>query len=218
MLIVIICATLGFHRFTNWNAEVESSVWVAIGTIALAGVTTWSVLQTQAVIASEDKRLQQSLAPYLTATLVFSNEDEEFETAIVGVVLRNSGQGMASTVHIVLSAYFAEFIENDDDARATLAAFKEQGKRPFFRTSYVDAIAEKEQQTARFWDDDWDGRYPSASGTLIEAIEISYQDMFGNPYKTVYEWYPVAHHWVRPEALRAMTPSHGRNASPTASC
>lgn len=79
-----------------------SSMWVAAGTLALAGMTWWSVSRTNAVISGEDRRHQQGFAPLL----VLKTQSERLTLPqgasfpIQRTVIVNEGIGLALRVNV----------------------------------------------------------------------------------------------------------------------
>ena len=92
------------NHSTTWDAATKASVFVAAGTLLLAVATAWSVWETRAVIRGEDRRLQQSLAPYLTFRFQRAQPDLGDEE-ITGFQVTNSGYGLARDVAISVKAW-----------------------------------------------------------------------------------------------------------------
>jgi hypothetical protein len=72
-----------------------TNVLVALGTLALAGVTYWNVRQTNFVIAGEERRHQQQFAPLV-----------ELYRSQNAIDYQNIGTGLALRIHIMITVAF----------------------------------------------------------------------------------------------------------------
>jgi hypothetical protein len=88
-----------------------TNVLVAFGTLALALVTVASMLGTRAVIRGEDRRFQQSLAPYVTASFYTADLDSPKREEVRGFNLRNTGYGMARNIRVRIKAYYTPYLD-----------------------------------------------------------------------------------------------------------
>ena len=191
------------NHWTTWTAETKASVWVAFGTLALAIVTVVSVLETRAVVRGEDRRMQQGLAPYVTARFrtVMRNEGNEIE----GFVFKNSGYGIARNVSIRVEAYYSPYIEGDTyDER--LESAKKAKASMLTLDAACDVIAEKEPASASISLMDNIRVYGSgikSGDVLVVTARIKYLDTFGNHYETIYDnWHELVTRWIRPTNLQ----------------
>jgi hypothetical protein len=191
------------NRWTCWTPETKASVWVAVGTLLLAFATAWSVWETRLVIRAEDRRMQQRLAPYVTARFktvmrVAGNEIEGFD-------FKNSGYGIARDVSIKVEAYYSPYIEGGTyDER--LESVKKANASVLTLDAACDVIAEKEPASVSIDLMDHVRVYGSgikSDGILVLSARIKYLDTFGNRYETIYDnWHELVTRWIRPTSLQ----------------
>jgi hypothetical protein len=187
----VTCAAIqvAMNQFTSWSPEAKASVWVAIGTLALAAVTAWSVYQTRSIIGAEDRRHQQGFAPLL----VF--DGHHIVAGNLFYLIKNVGMGMAIGVMVRTEGtfYSSEF---------------QRGIIPM--TPYPERPYEGETSHALIVKDDIGDIIihpmpPDYGGTRPGSIEITYYDMFDNRYLTRYPdvlHMPTSYDWIQPVSLR----------------
>ncbi len=175
------------------DAGTKANIWVAIGTLALAFITWWSLSQTKAVIAAEDRRHQQAFAPLLLLTPpVLSNG--RFRSNVY-----NGGYGLALRVLVMIEGEFSSTeLVNMPPTMALqnlpTIAMREDGK-----VHHIGVVAKDERPEMSFPQPDT--RY---SIVLLTRVEIEYADMFGNEYKTTYRTFtlnPNDFKWTQPAHL-----------------
>jgi hypothetical protein len=189
LLVAFAAGQYVMNRWTVWTPDTEASVWVAVGTLLLAVATAWSVWETRLVIRSEDRRHQQSLAPSLRL------ERSEGDLGVFYLV--NKGMGLATRVRIQLSATL-EFSMASNPAGASNGLTSEA-------VSYgkdVSQVATDDKIAINVLAGQSERSYQIVSP---KAVTIAYEDMFGNPYKTVYTNWTIDDNdssWEQPEALK----------------
>lgn len=204
------------------SLEAFASVLVAVGTFALAFYTWKSVSRTGQVIAGEDRRHQQSLAPLV---LIYPSAVQEHPSglgAVNGYRIHNIGYGLALNVQAeVVGALTQDHYERYEDTPENLArydgyydpanrsnigdkTFINVGTRPtrrIFRELAVSAIA---PSASLFYpDEDLAQAVSLHPAAVYELGRIRYQDMFGNDYATEYLDASLdTYKWVQPTHLR----------------
>jgi hypothetical protein len=197
------------HQFwyDTWSLAERINFWVAIGTGALAIVTAGSVLATMAVMGSEDRRHRESLAPLCIAIL---------ERADIYVQNIGLGPAVSVVVHGVVS-YDIPMHEPDESGQnsATLRINDRNKGTSSFHTpplSVVPAVAVSPgaRENGRIVGGAWATPVWSQeelrnkllySGEIsnIRDLGVSYTDMFGNRYETLYwDLESERYEWVRP--------------------
>lgn len=187
-----------------------TNVAVAGGTLALAVVTVVSVLQTRAVISAEDRRHQQSYAPLLTLGEQFNN-NEEYKA---GFVLYNIGKGVAVDITFrVIGTATTETHVFPPEFWAGSISFSSEEERAAFnerhRVSRADEI-DNSYFCSALADGGHDYFYQAflaENGYAISSVHysscaVSYADMFGNRYETIYQDDQLRKYvWVQPKHL-----------------
>lgn len=203
---ILVLAAIGFAAWhfqlwmqaqTAWNKpEVFSNAWVAVGTIALALVTAWSVYRTNDVIRGEDRRHMTGFYPVVFATKV-ANVPGKAEW---GLHLVNEGAAVAvSGTFTAEGEYKSDVWKQGNTALGTLdpQPLKVDGNFalvPLRRNSTDEgkpALAES----------------PPAQYTkyILKRLILKYQDIFGNTYTTEYDDFhnkPDSFTWAPPERLK----------------
>ncbi len=163
---LIVLAVIGLGFYHGFDASTKANVWVAVGTLFLALITWWSLSQTRAVIAAEDRRHQQGFAPLLTIAQTESSDGR------IRMTVSNVGHGIAQRVLVQLSGYFTN---RSNPNAATLAIPRDS------EAHHISVIAVRGRAGLSF---------PIVIGTLpfvhLKSIRIEYADMFGNGYVTEY--------------------------------
>lgn len=168
---------------TGEKASFWVSLSVAAGTLLLAAVTWWNVRQTSRVIAAEDRRLMQSLAPLLLLQLHISGFEYGPQEFFGGFTVKNHGEGLAREISIAVR-YFQ--------------TYSSESPKTHELTDSVDALAEREEKKIYLGqyseDETWD-----LDGVTFDEMRVTYLDMFGNSYSTIYSglhsyrWQPPSH-------------------------
>jgi hypothetical protein len=192
ILAVLLCvAIIGVALFTKLTPEAQASIWVAIGTLALAFTTYQSITQTSKIIAAEDRRHMQQFFPYLLVKGI------EYKDNALFLKIENEGIGLATTALIWCGA-----------CKMRSGEFQ-SGIAPL--TFYPDvAVTEINAQYAGI---------PGGKTRLVRMVPlqrhydkielrevtIQYWDMFGNRYET--GWADLTkdledYDWEQPERLR----------------
>jgi hypothetical protein len=222
------CAALGaslafliFDLFRGLSIEAAANVLVALGTFALAYFTYQSIRRTSDVISGEDRRQQQSLAPLLEleqyAVEQFKPPDPKTR---YGFRISNIGFGLALNVELVISGRL-QINENEAvpitdqnrmDRRYSGLSTQIGGDQgpcflvphkvaaPYEASATISAIApngstfQEDSAIANSWD--------YRDDAVFKCV-ISYEDMFGNPYKTAYlDPKLISYTWEQPEHFR----------------
>jgi hypothetical protein len=163
-----------------FDASTKANIWVAIGTLVLAGTTVSSLHQTRLIVAADERRHQQSFAPMLVLENV-RNEEER-----VAADISNRGLGLAKKV-LVLFERGSEF----RSAGASIAGPRGPTQMPSVLPipdssgnafHHISVIA-KDGRTGL--------RVPQPPGWMlfVGRVRIEYSDMFGNEYVTLYRAY-----------------------------
>jgi len=198
-LIVLVCVGLTpvMRYVFCWDVSTVASVWVAIGTSALALVTWWSVLQTRKVIAGEDRRHQQSFVPIVKI-------DEPPRIDIYGwasLWSANAGRGPALAVRARLTGWvFATFYSKSGNRDQNYSI-----DHLVFEISVASTGSRTDDHFNLIARDDNLKQYDKIDikETVISAAEIEYCDLFGNKYKTIYDDFGLKRfHIEQPEHLR----------------
>jgi hypothetical protein len=182
-----------------------ANVAVAAGTLALAFVTWWNVRQTTLVVTSEDRRMQQGFAPYLTATFKTAPGEEGIpdEYDITGFIITNSGYGIARNVSIHVGAYSVPYSPGNHASAERVKMAEGAGRARWTLNATYDVISEKAAVTVYTYCEDGEYRQQSYEPTVVVAAWIRYVDMFGNEYETIYDdWHERRSRWIPPENLR----------------
>jgi hypothetical protein len=199
VLLVYAASQYAMNHWTTWDASTKASVLAAGGTILLAVATFWSVWETRLVIRGEDRRQQQGLAPYLTATFEIDRGKDGRHDEIIGFQVKNAGYGIARNVSIHLHAYTSICNEGETFEERLEQAKKE--KRPFTLEAVCDVIAEKSSEV--MYIDRDRGVGPARDQTVVAKAVIRYVDTFGNEYSTIYEnWDDGPSRWTTPKNLQ----------------
>jgi hypothetical protein len=191
------CAVFQVSRYSwydLWPIEARINFWVAVGTIALALVTTFSLFVTNAVVSAEDRRHQQGLAPVVTLSAIrgYYNDDVRNPRTLEGFAVSNVGLGPALLVTIEATLETAP------------SPFNESSSERF--VAHVSALPSGANQnvineTWRF-DEDEPPPYPRLEGLCYMNVQLSYTDIFGNSYKTIYlDEHLSQYHWDPPNSL-----------------
>jgi len=96
--IAIIAAIAGaaflLPRITTFDAPTLASIWVAVGTLALAIVTYISVLQSTKILAAEERRFQYGFAPLVQLRAPIA------DVQIDKLIAENVGVGPACSTYV----------------------------------------------------------------------------------------------------------------------
>lgn len=164
------------NLFTCWSAETKASVWVAIGTLALALVTAWSIYQTRAIVAAEDKRHMQTFVPLAIVSrgLTYHTAQNLFSIAVVNngkaplLNLRIELTGEANLQHINDSSLRFHSVLNET---MTLSALEERNpQKVFLRNASVPGLPD----------------YGLPENAWNASATLRYTDIFGNEFITGY--------------------------------
>lgn len=190
-----------------------TNVAVAIGTLALAGVTWWNVRQTSAVIASEDRRHQQGFAPLVELDEPGSAFDGAFS-------VRNIGYGLALNVSINIDGKLTfespyEVEVPDEEADEILRAggvitnsggkcyktLRKQDTERFYVGYLLSALKSDATPAPLSYDRIRELHYWKPK-IEYDRVTLTYQDMFGNEYATIYETDSLQYYsWQQPRHL-----------------
>lgn len=203
---VIVATQYSMNHWSHWSAETKANVWVAVGTILLAVATFWSVWETRLVIRGEDRRHQQTFAPFLLLqdNLDDSNAHER------GYTIYNIGSGVALNVAVEVVGC------------ATISTFhRPPGIHNFTTLQEQEAFVEKHSTLSDYHLRDVYSCSALAEGREVffrsplaktadkvtavgySSCSIRYQDMFGNRYETRYTDDRLdGFEWIQPESLR----------------
>jgi hypothetical protein len=217
LLLLYAVGQYAMNHWTCWAPETKASVWVAVGTLLLAVATAWSVWETRLVIRGEDRRHQQSFAPFLVVGDHFNNGEDYHE----GYTLHNYGSGVALDISFTVRG------------KATLQKFT-AALGYMSEADHEKWVAEHTQFESRDLDDTyscsamWEGGTQTftqaamtvASGVLTDVTysfcAVQYSDTFGNRYETRYTDSRLdKFKWIQPDSLR-IPGSGSPNAEPTA--
>jgi hypothetical protein len=205
------------------SLEVLASILVAIGTFVLAYFTWQSVSRTGDVIAGEDRRHQQSLAPLLIIEAQAGQRPLN-GGAETGIHVYNIGYGLALKVRVTLEGtlhyaitrgvedtdenrqlYAGKFEADRSDVIPTRLIVTEHESEAFERHLSISAI---EADSSHFQHEQvfFDHVY----GQPVVSYEVAtaeYEDMFGNSYTTKYLDEELdTYEWIQPKHLRIPIP------------
>jgi hypothetical protein len=214
---------LWFDNISNGDkAMFWTNVFVAIGTLALAIATTWNIRQTNKVIAGEDRRHQQQFAP-LVQVNDYTHGGTDYQS---GVTAFNIGYGLAIDVQVVVrgTQYFNDPIEvevSPEEFKTRLAAavgglsYTNRDGRRFinelvarsapFDAVYLCSAIKAGDANARFYDKRIEDKLSWSGRIEYDDVTITYFDMFGNRYQTIYKDREIAtYSWRRPVNLEML--------------
>lgn len=175
MLALILALLLAWCYLHGWYFGLAHDAdrinfWVAFGTIALATATVFSVLETQAILSQEDIRHQESYARIVTLEL------HENYPYIDGFYVRNGGLGPAVRLKLEYKAI------KDVYAPPLMGVETRNGSEPVSaQINLDDVIKAPGSRTIRI------GAPIHKDRISFTTAKISYLDVFGNEYSTVYE-------------------------------
>ena len=200
-----------------------TNVSVAIGTLALAVATVWNISQTNKVIAGEDRRHQQQFAP-LVQFNDYTHGGNDFQSGFSAV---NIGNGLAIDITVEVRGLHRfdapiQFEVTSDEWAAELAekpnvtwtyrdgrrfAYDIEPRSVAFEGRYTLSALRAGDPYATLYDKriedktSWHGRIE------YEHVELTYYDMFGNKYSTIYRDPDIAtYKWCRPAHLAMRLP------------
>lgn len=222
----IIGASIVLMRFSAISPEAFASFLVAAGTLALAYFTALSVVRTNDVIAAEDRRHQQSLAPLLTVQADAQAHQVEGGRYEVGIWIKNIGYGVALNIEVTLEAVVEysvyPLVEDTNENRALF-----EGKFKPFENSVINGksylnLTKRESEafdrsitisalpvgTNHFqYEQEFADRQSGKAAVRYSLAVASYYDMFGNKYSTKYLDEELARYdWHQPKHLRIPNP------------
>jgi len=187
----------------KWYFELDKTQtiewWVAAGTILLAAVTTATVLVQSLLSRSEHARFVMGYAPTLTVDS-FGLQG----TVVIQIVVRNVGFGPALNAffHIegtwLKKTYSTETPSSPTDPRVPISEenvpFTTEAKSSLVAVGDCYAFApETETQYKSF----------PKEGLKVNEAWISYEDRFGNKYKTRFtDFLGREYVWERPKHLK----------------
>jgi hypothetical protein len=212
ILLLIALAVLLFDVVGKGEPKLWAEIGTAVGTLALAVATFWSITRTNAVIEGEERRHQQQFAPLVRlefsligATTGFPASEGPFQ----GFEAVNIGNGLAVNVIIDIDAVL-NYETSREIMREVPGTFPvgtgqyvgDAATASIRRTLFASAI-EKDGR-ARFGEPIFrDVTYGRPHMQFLQ-VRLLYQDMFGNEYATVYE--PGreldVYEWFQPPSLR----------------
>jgi hypothetical protein len=201
---------------TTEDIRLWAEIGTAVGTLALAVATFWSVSRTNAVIRGEDRRHQQQFAPLVKLVFSLTGSQNAFKAnddPVQGFAAVNIGNGIAVNVEIEIEAIFSykEIVSFGPPAPTDfpgmpLVGFTvpktEPRSEPFVRHFSASAI-EKDGE-ARFDEAAFRELTYSSPSMMFKRVRLDYEDMFGNRYATIYEpgKEPEVYRWIQPQSLR----------------
>ncbi len=167
---------------TYWATSDKINFFVAAGTLALAvstvllaRYTLQSVRTSENIIAAENRRYEQSLAPILSARVVAR---DPVKHEITGIEVTNSGLGPALQIGITGNMQYErrEYVDGGRD-------FKIIDKKSFDMMNCIGAVVGAKDSAILPT-----GAPPkwslSADGTFCSNITIIYRDVFGTFYQS----------------------------------
>jgi len=208
IVVALMWAFLGTKHiwFDHMTYDGKGTFWtntiVGLGTLGLAGITLFNVRQTRDVIAAEDRRHQQGLAPMLGLELVQESLEDEREYGFLIYNVHNYGMGIALKINLVLRHSYdtrvTEKPRTDDDEGES----SHVDERLEFA---ISALAPNiTYEVARIpWNVDYleFEQYPT-SDVAVPYARMTYYDMFGNQYATHYTDERLGEYdWERPSRL-----------------
>jgi hypothetical protein len=144
-----------------WPLKEKIDLWVALGTGGLALASLGSVWASVTIARAEERRHQQSLAPFIRIQLQTSSDDPP---KMLGLEAQNVGRGPA--LHI--------------DVRVEYSG---GAGRKLVLHDHVSALASHE---IRRVNNNETRRPRPMNRAFYGAIAVRYEDMFGNRYGTFY--------------------------------
>jgi hypothetical protein len=189
LLLVYAVGQYAMNHWTAWTPETKASVWVAVGTLLLAVATAWSVWETRLVIRGEDRRHQQSFAPMLKLVWREGSKANEFHYLIL-----NDGMGMAVNISLDYSGHVNGSTTVPGAVPKPVAADVTDS----LSFSQVKGVVE-----VMITVPPPDGAYYHS--LALSKVTLRYHDMFGNPYKTLYnDWQNKRQEfdWEQPDSLK----------------
>jgi hypothetical protein len=177
--------------FTRLTPEAQASIWVAIGTLALAFTTYQAITQTGKVIAAEDRRHMQQFFPYLVVKGV------EYKDGALFLKIENEGIGLATTA-LIWCGPCKMRSEEFQSGIVPLTLYRDIAVKeivvqyagiPGGKTRLVRVVPLQ----------------PHYNKIELRELTIQYWDMFGNRYQT--GWADLTkdledYDWEQPERLR----------------
>jgi hypothetical protein len=219
-------ALFTFALLRGISLEAIASILVAAGTLGLAYFTWQSVARTSDVIAGEDRRHQQGLAPLLTIE-AGATQRRVGDGAETGIRVSNIGYGLALNVVITLEGvlrytafrmfeateanklrFAGKFDPNtrsNKDGKSWLNVEEPQSEI-FIRHIAISAL---EADGSYFQHErDFFERVYNSPVALYSVAEAKYEDMFGNKYATKYLDEELdRYEWEQPKHLRIPNPN-----------
>jgi len=207
------------------SLEAFASILVAAGTLGLAYFTWQSVARTSDVIAGEDRRHQQGLAPLLTIEAK-AGQRPIAGGAETGIRVCNIGYGLAlnsvvileGTLHYSATRMVEDTEENREqfkgkfppdinsviDGKNYLNVVEREWK-PFERRISISALDSGGSYFQH--EQEFLGRVSSGPVVLYRVATACYDDMFGNHYLTRYLDEELdCYEWQQPGHLRIPNP------------
>lgn len=206
------------HLALDRQVEFWVNFGVAAGTLLLAMFTAQSVQETKEVLRGEDRRHQQGFAPFVTLGDHFNN-NEDYQP---GFTAHNIGKGVALDVQIRIDGEVTIEYYNFPVEWNPFMSVKVPGQPS--REEQEQAEREREKYKVvqsllisgnYFCSSLWDGginyfvqhvfadNYPTIKQVRYTKVHVTYQDMFGNPYRTVYVDSELKkYRWEQPRSLR----------------
>lgn len=209
VIFIILRLAGAFNFYDALQIRDKIDFWVAVGTIGvalftagLAIVTAFSVVETQTILRAEDIRHQEQYAPFVTLELASYYEKTSKFSIITGFQLSSKGLGPAIVTGYELKGAFHRprvaakpdvfEIEKGEEVPLDLSA---RGISWYIRPSESMPVSAKEFEMER-------GAVPGGVPDIyivFGSVVVSYLDMFGNHYNTVYEDFGKgSYRWVKP--------------------
>ena len=218
-------ASVTFALIRGISLEAVASVLVAAGTFVLAYFTWQSVTRTNDVIAAEDRRHQQGLAPLLVIE-ASATQRTVGSGAETGIRVTNIGYGLALNIVVTLQGTFWHdtFSTHEDTEENKLrfaGKFDPQGRSVIDGKNYLNVTERESEPFDRHvsisaveagggyfqHEPDFLDRVYSRPVALYRVGLAKYEDMFGNPYVTQYLDEELDHYdWHQPQHLRIPNP------------
>lgn len=218
-------ACFTFALLRGISLEAFGSILVAAGTLALAYFTWRSVARTGDVIAGEDRRHQQGLAPLL---VIEANATQRpvGDGAETGIRISNIGYGLALNIEVKLEGIlhysaFRTFEDTEENKERFAGKFDPAARSVIDGKNHLN-VTERESQT---FDRNISISALEASGyyfqhereffdlvysspvVLYKTAMATYEDMFGNTYVTKYVDEELGRYeWRQPRHLRIPNP------------
>ena len=219
----VVGAAATFGLVKGLSLESLASILVAAGTFVLAYFTWQSVARTGDVIAGEDRRHQQGLAPLLTVQA--KDRPDPLGASFTGFRVSNIGYGLAFNIEVNLDAVmdYDELVtvaDTDENKEQFAGKFDPANRSVMDLKSYLNVTQHKSKRINRdivisameakgFYfqiEDEFDGAYNNRHVVYNVAL-ASYQDMFGNHYATKYLDKELdRYEWQQPRHLRIPNP------------